>query len=159
MLPSSYSFSNFLWNSVCVYCRCFYFTRPPHWVFSCIPHLFVPLYWNFFISAFHFTKFFPHYFQTPFKNTHRILGNGRVGNSKGLFFHRNKENLTKMIFIRTQRLTATKWSLNQKKKKKINWNTEREMCGILTYPCFIHPTQIIGGLWVPVSRSYRTDCI
>ena len=118
MLPSSYSFSNFLWNSVCVYCRCFYFTRPPHWVFSCIPHLFVPLYWNFFISAFHFTKFFPHYFQTPFKNTHRILGNGRVGNSKGLFFHRNKENLTKMIFIRTQRLTATKWSINQKKKKK-----------------------------------------
>lgn len=99
------------------------------------------------------------YFQISFKNTHRILGNGRVGNSKGLFFHRNKENLTKMIFIRTQRLTATRWSLNQL-KKKINWNTEREMCGILTYPCFIHPTQIIGGLWVPGSRiNNRTDFV
>ena len=53
-------------------------------------------------------SFFLSYFQTSFKNTHRILGNGRVGNSKGLVFHRNKENLTKMIFIRTQRLTATK---------------------------------------------------
>ena len=33
------------------------------------------------------------------------------------------------------------------------------MCGILAYPCFIRPTKLIGGLWVPGSRSNRTHFV
>ena len=119
MFPSSYSFSKILSGTQFAYTVDVFIPLAPQLASSLVfsislfPATEISSYLLFILLS-----FFLSYFETSFKNTHRILGNGRVGNSKGLVFHRNKENLTKMIFIRTQRLTATKWSLSQLKKKK-----------------------------------------